>query len=124
MANRITYGTVLAASGTTILDRVVGADGDPFDQADLSSITCAVYDITTGTDVAVITPSIVISSVVYDTLQTGALWENRDATGYNFAHALPVTAFPTAAHVYKVIYTFTPASGAVCLTEYHVTTEG
>jgi hypothetical protein len=123
MSGNITYATVLAGSGTVLLDRVVGSDGNNYTQAALTSITCAVTDITTGTPVAVITPTVTIASVVYDTLQTGNLWRNRDATGYNFAHAMPITAFPTASHVYKVIYMFTPVSGTVCLTEFIITAE-
>lgn len=106
------YGEAFADSGATILARAYGTSGSYITQAAISSITCAVTDITTGTAVSVITPSIVVSSVVFDTLQTGGMW-TKDSTGYNFRHALPATAFPDSGHVYQVVYTVTPSSGAV-----------
>lgn len=122
MSANITHGEVFADSGSTLLARVYGTAGTYLTQAATSSITCAVNDITTGSPVSVITPSIVVSSVIFDTLQTGGMW-TRDSTGYNFRHAMPATAFPDAGHVYEVIYTVTPTSGAVFPIRFQVTAE-
>ncbi len=112
MSANIIHGEAFAGSGSILLARVYGTAGTYLTQATTSSITCAVNDITTGSPVSVITPSIVVASVIFDTLQTGGLW-TKDSTGYNFRHAMAATAFPTAGHVYEVIYTVTPSSGAV-----------
>lgn len=120
MSANITYGEVFADSGSTLLARVYGTAGTYLTQATTSSITCAVNDITTGSPVSVITPSIVVASVIFDTLQTGGMW-TKDSTGYNFRHAMPATAFPDAAHVYEVVYTVTPTSGAVFALVWRIT---
>ena len=99
--------------GATFMARVLGNDGAAITQSSISTITCAVYDLSTSTPtVAILAPSLVVATVVFDTLQTDARW-TADATGYNFLHAMPATAFPTGKHTYKVEYKVTPASGAV-----------
>lgn len=109
-------------SGAIFLARILASDGTNLVQADVSSITCTVTDIT-GMPAAVITPSIVVSVSVFDTLQTDSLW-SKDSTGYNFRHAMPATAFPTGGNVYRVEYKFTPASGAVFYVVFEVTAVG
>jgi len=121
MSERTTYAIVYAGTGNILLNRVVGSSGSYITQATTSTITCAVDDMTTGMAVSVITPAIVVATAIYDQLQTGALWESKDATGYNFYHAMPATAFPTAGRLYRVIYTFTPTSGAVYTLRYFCT---
>lgn len=120
MTANIIYDTAFEDTGQIMLGRIRGSDAAYVTQASLTSITCAVVDITTGSEVSVITPSIVIATVIFDTLQTGSLW-TVDSTGYNFKHAMPATAFPDASHVYKVTYTATPVSGAVFKWQYQIT---
>src|SRR4051812_31859089 len=104
MTSSIVTDRAFAATGAAMLARIRGSDGSYVTQAVTSSITCAVSDMTTGSAVAVITPSVVVASAIFDTLQTDSAW-SKDSTGYNFKHSLPATAFPTAGHVYLVVYT-------------------
>lgn len=97
-------------AGATCMARVYGNAATAITQATISSITCAVYDLTTGS--SVVTPSVVVATSVFDTLQTDARW-TADATGYNFRYDLPATAFPTGDRRYRIEFVFTPTSGAV-----------
>lgn len=92
----------------------VAGEGNWLQQADLSSITCAVYDLSSATPtVAIVSPTVTISSAILDTPVTStALW-CRDTVGYNFLHDLPPTAFPTGGSMYRVEYKFTTTGGAV-----------
>ena len=100
-------------SGFTIIARVVGNAGTNITQASLSTITYSVYDTSTGTVVtghnAV---ALTISTVVFDTLQTDAVW-TFDATGYNYKHTVEATALPTGGTVYIYEAKVTPVSGPV-----------
>src|SRR6187402_145567 len=108
--NLINQFVAFEDGGATFMARVLGNAGTAITQATISSITCNVYDMTAPT-VAVISPTVTVNSVVFDTLQTDARW-TADTTGYNFLHAMPATAFPTGKRNYKVEYKFTPTSGA------------
>lgn len=111
--NLINQFTVFEDGGATFLARVLGNAGTAITQATITSITYAVYDLSTTTPTtAVISGTLVVASTVFDTLQTDARW-TADSTGYNFLHAMPATAFPTGKHQYKVEYKVTPTSGAV-----------
>ena len=113
---KVFTGVVYQNRSATMLARVVGKDfsgstvtgeGKQVQQADLSTITCAVYILSDETT-AIITPAITISAVIFNALQTPAIWTGTvDATGYNFDHTLPITAFPTGAKRYRVEYKFT-----------------
>lgn len=112
--------STLAGSGVVLMGLILDHDGARAVQADVSSITYLVNDVTSGTPVSVITSTAVtVGTSIFDSLQTPAAW-TKDDTGYNFRHALPVTAFPTAGHVYSVEYTFTPTAGAVYLAKYQI----
>lgn len=113
-------GVAWEDGGATCLARIVGLSGSNITQAVVSSIACTVYDVTGA--VSIITPSITVSSVVFDTLQTDSRWD-VDSTGFNFAHALPATAFPTYGHVYRVEYKFAPVSGAAYYVVFEVTAQ-
>ena len=82
-------------------------------QAAISSITCKVrrYSRATGAASDTGTPTVTVSSAVYDTLQTDDRWK-ADATGYNFSFAVPASAFP-AEDEYTIVFSFTPSSGSV-----------
>lgn len=110
-------GFVWEDGGATTLARILGLDGDLIVQADVSTITCLVYDITSAA--SIITPTVTVASAVFDTLQTDARW-SVDTTGFNFSYALPATAFPTGEHDYRIEYKFTPASGAAYFVVYQV----
>lgn len=111
-------GTAVENSGLVLLARVRNSGGDYIQQSDLSSINCAVYDAISGNELA--TPSVDISSSVYDTLQTDARWEEDDV-GYNFAHTLPASALSSGSTRYRIEYKFQPSSGEQYYVVYDVT---
>jgi hypothetical protein len=78
MSVQIVTAAVWEDATAVMLARVVGADADNVAQADISSIACKVFD-SSGTEI--INPSITVSSVVYDDLQTGDEW-TVDSTGF------------------------------------------
>jgi len=96
-------------------------EGNWLEQADFSTITCAVYDVSSDTpNTAIATPTVTIATHVLDTPVTTAVIWTRDTVGYNFAHDLPKTAFPTGNNEYEVVYTFTLTGGTV----FHLTLTG
>ena len=90
----------------------ISGEGKWVKQADLSTITCKVFDRSSSTpDTAIATPTVTISSAINDTPVTdGVLW-TEDSTGYNFLHDLAHTNFPDGGRKYRVEYIFTPTSG-------------
>lgn len=109
----ITKATIWEDGGATCMARVVGVAGTAITQATVSAIGCKVFDLTGDTpDTAVATPTVVVASSVFDTLQTDARW-TKDATGYNFRYTLAASVFTTGGHRYLVEFKFTPSSGEV-----------
>jgi hypothetical protein len=78
-------------------------------QADLSAIVCNVYD-QADLSTAVVSPTVTISSVIFDTMQ--ADWDG-DSRGYNFKLTLAATAFPTGGRTYEVELKFTTTGSTV-----------
>ncbi len=122
------FGSVFKNGSAVFLARVVGADDTPITQADIASAEYSVYllDERDPDEMAVVTGhdgvSIDVSSLIYDTLQTDAIW-GVDATGYNFKHVLDVSAdqaFTVAGRHYRVRYELTPASGQVIVVRFRV----
>lgn len=73
-------------------------------QADVSSIAWKVYNTSTGTLVNSGTST--VSAVIYDTLQTGTLWDvTGDRVGYNFAVTLAASNFPDGGITYRIEFT-------------------
>jgi hypothetical protein len=122
------HGTVFKNGSATLLARVVGAGGAAITQSDLVSLAYSVYlldedDPDSQTTVAGHTAvSLPVSAVVFNTLQTDALW-TKDAIGYNFKHVLEVVAHPAfavAGRTYRIVYELTPAAGQVILVRFRV----
>ena len=116
MTAKVAKGTVFEDGGATFLARVRGNSGAAITQASLSTITCKVFDLDVAPDTSILAPSVVIASTVFDTMQGASFSDARwtaDATGYNFLHEMPATAFPDGQRRYRVEYKFTPVSGAV-----------
>lgn len=108
---KVTSADIWEDSGATCQARIIGQAGVNITQASLSSITCKVFDLNgTTPDTPVATPTVTISSSVFDALQTDATWSTDD-TGYNFSHTLAASIFTTGDHRYRVEYTFTPVTG-------------
>lgn len=112
-----------AGQAFTSLAHVVGNAGTDITQASLTSITCKVFDESSATpDTAVSSPTITISSAVFDTLQTDARW-SVDDDGYNFRNTIAGSVVAGDARRFRIEYLFTPTSGdAFTLIHFHQTT--
>jgi hypothetical protein len=79
---RIYEGSIYEGQRATLLARIVGSDGVPIKQADVSSIAVSYrnFDDTT-VELATETPDKTV--VIKDTLQLDGLWD-EDEIGYNF----------------------------------------
>lgn len=134
MSGRRYYGRVNEDGGFTIYGRVTARDatgsasprateGNLVLAADLSTITCRVYDITPATPVEITpAPTVTISSAIQATIQTTGIWgllkdEVGATLGGNFLHDIPAANVPTGAtdgtQKYLVEYKFTTTGGAV-----------
>lgn len=91
-----------------MMSRILGWSKTPIVQADISSIQCTVTDTLDGSETY--DAALTVSAVVYDSLQTPAIW-TADGTGYNFRHTVPASALPNGGRVHRIEYRFTPASG-------------
>lgn len=92
----------------------ISGEGKWIKQADLSAITCAIYDLNSATpDTATSTPTVTISSAVIDTPVTdGVIWD-EDLTGYNFLYDFPANSFPIGGRLYRVEFKVTTTGNAV-----------
>ena len=110
--------TAAYATGTAI-----SGEGYWVKQADVTSITRTVYDLTSdpAESVIVLGPtSISKTTAIKDTPVTdGILWDIQvNPLGYNFIDLVPKTAFPTGGHRYNVKYSFVMAGGEDFTMEY------
>ena len=97
----------------------VNGEGNWLQIANVSTITCKVFDVDDLTTAAA-TPIVTVSAEILDTpITVQTIW-TKDATGYNFIHDLAATNFPTGNQIYRVEYTFTLSGGAV----FHLLLEG
>lgn len=121
MANNKTgEGEIRRFDAPKFTARVLDNSGSLITQAATTSITYTIYrlrrsdpqyrePITTHTNIAC-----TVASVVFDTLQTGALWGSKDTTGYNFSHQPSVAGSvfdKIGTDQYLVEYTITPTTG-------------
>ncbi|MGQ9576485.1 MAG: hypothetical protein ACUVUC_14325 [Thermoguttaceae bacterium] len=122
------HGTVFKNGSATLLARVVGASGTPITRSQIAAIQYSIFllqedDPDSQTPVAGHAGvSVPVSSVIYDSLQTDALW-TRDSVGYNFKHVLEVEehpAFAAAGRSYRIVYELRPAAGQVILVRFRV----
>lgn|SRR3990167_4032548 len=105
-------GRLTARNGTGTATGVDG-EGNFIEQADVSTITCKVFDLDGDPDTATSTPTVTISDAILDTpVTTNVIW-TKDAYGYNFIHDLDSTLFPTGDHRYEVEYKITLTGGAI-----------
>ena len=118
-------------TGVTCLARVINNSGSYITQATTTGITCKVFDLDSATpDTAVATPTVTVSSAVFDTLQTAAadlrMW-TKDGTGFNFSFQVPATAFATGTvgasqqRRFRIEFIFDVTSGADFAIVYEVT---
>ena len=92
----------------------VNGEGNWLQQADISSIACNVYNLTSDPDGD--SPNnigpLTVSSVIVDTPVTSQAAWTIDTVGYNFIHTIAGTVFPTGGSIYRVEYLFTLSGGA------------
>ena len=112
----------------TLVARVLGPDNETaIKQADLSSAKYTAY-LLDDHDPDVQTPiightdvDVDVSGLIFDTLQKDALWGDLDGIGYNFKHALDVSAnhvFTLIGRKYRITFTLTPVSGQVIIVRF------
>ena len=106
-------GRITARGGTGLATGVDG-EGNFLKQADISTITCKIFDLESNTpDTPIATPTVTISTDVLDTpVTTKVIW-TKDDTGYNFIHDLSNTIFTGANRRYEVEYEVTLNGGIV-----------
>ena len=109
---------VFEDGGAQCMARIVGQSAAYITQASLTSITCKVFS-RDGTNVS--TPTITISTSVFDTLQTDDRWD-EDSTGYNFRHTVAASVLTTGNETYRIEYKFTPVSGEVFFVVFELST--
>jgi hypothetical protein len=106
--------TAVDGSGTT-----VSGEGNCLLQLDVSTITYTVVNIPEGTIVIASTAITPISSVIYNSLQTGGAWD-VDTTGYNFRFTLPATAMPVGNKKSLAEVRFTTTGGSVAPGQWEI----
>jgi hypothetical protein len=122
------HGTAFKNGSAVLMARIVDSAGANVQQSGLSSIKYSVYEldpclpdsatvVSGHNDVA-----LTVSSVIFNSLQTGALW-TVDDVGYNFRHEINVStdeAFPKAGALYQVRYVLTPTSGQKTIVRFQI----
>lgn len=107
----------VAGGAIEVMNRLTDRAGNLITQADVDTITYTVYGVGPNGTLEAVTghdgETLTVADVVFDELQTGAPW-SADATGYNFLHALDVSA--NAAFVawgarYLIVYRVNLTSG-------------
>jgi hypothetical protein len=117
----ITKAIVIENSCATLLARIRAEDGSYPVQADISTVTCKVFDLDTSTEISP-APTFTAASTVFDTLQTSDPRWTVDATGFNFAAKLAGSNFPEGDTTYQVEIKITPVSGNAFYVVYDLDT--
>ena len=108
-------------TGVVFMARIQDDDGDLLLQSTTTSITLEVTDLSDESSVA--TVALVVSSVVFDTLQTSddCAW-SIDSVGCNFIYKSVATHLPSPDRSYRFDFLLTPTSGANMVWSYEVPT--
>lgn len=109
-------GIVFAKSTFPVLARLVDQDGEPVTQAGVDSISWAAYPEAGGDAEA--TGTLTPSNVIYDTLQTDAIW-TKDDIGFNFRHVVASSVFTTAG-TWRIEYIVTLATSGYVIRDEQV----
>ena len=117
----IVKGIIFEDSTCTTLARILNEDGNAITQSAISSIACNVYDLNDTDGSATLTPSITISDVIFDSLQTDSIWQ-VDGSGYNFKNSVSYSAFTDSDTTYAIEYKFTLTSAAQFYVVFHAQT--
>lgn len=112
-------------STPTLLARIEAMSGSassPVVQADVSEIAYSVRDIddvSTGSFRETVGGTLTVSSVIFNTLQTGDAW-TEDDIGYNFAHQLATTAVDQDDHRFLAQYSILLTDGSIATFEFPI----
>lgn len=126
-------------TGLRLLARIRGAQGQLITQASVTSITAVITDLTLEKAVAgsgfISSTSLVISSVVFDTVQTDFTWQKDGAVnpqapppfgdgayGFNFAWLAPAANFGTAGHRFRVDVKILPVGSEQFVVPFEIPT--
>lgn len=116
-------GRIASRNGTGAATGKAG-EGKFLKQADISTITCKVFDLDGATpDTAVATPTVTLSSAVLDTPVTTDVDWTYDSYGYNFVHEIANTVFTEPNRHYLIEYKVTLVAGLGSLV-FHGVYEG
>jgi len=100
-------GRVTARNGSGAATGING-EGKFLQQADVSSITAKVYNLTDDADtVDTDLGSLTVSTVILDTVDSSNEVWTLDSIGYNFRHQIANTVFTDGGDIYRVEYKFT-----------------
>lgn len=112
VGNDATFQARLVAQGGT--GTAVTNEGNAVVQADVNTVSYAVYDLNASTpSTAVTSGSLTVSDVILNTLTDDNIWNALgDLTGRNFIHTVAGSVFSTADHTYRVLYTVVLTVGA------------
>ena len=119
MSDYVIQGEVWQNGSADILARLVArgasgasvaGEGAALIQSDVVSITCKIFFLDSATpETAIATPSVVVSSAIFNALQTDSSWFT-DSIGYNFFHSIAPNTFTTAG-LYQLQYSATLIGG-------------
>lgn len=102
-------------SAAVFMALIRGSDRDLILQADLSSITYSVTDLSDDSN-PVTADTLTVANVILDTPVTDDIaWLEKfpgDTIGYNFIFEAPKTWFPAGGKTYRVEFIFQPTTGA------------
>ncbi len=106
---KIEVDQVFEGQSVTHMARITGNDAANITQASLAGIQLRITD---DDDNVIATRALIISTVVFDTLQTTALdarW-TKDSIGYNFKYSTLMADLPKGDTLYRFEYRFSPGS--------------
>lgn len=109
MSADITTGVAWEDGALVLMARVQNASGTNITQSLTTGITYSVWE-EGNTNAIVTSTALTVSAVVFNTLQTPAIW-TTDSTGYNFRHDPAASTLPTGNRWYRFEYSFDPTSG-------------
>lgn len=118
----LVIGTTYEDQGVVVLGRVRDWEADLLVQADFGSITLKLFDESSSTpNTAIYSATLTVSSVIYNTLQTGGGW-TVDSTGWNFRTSIAGQYFADPCHQYRCEVLFAPTGAETFFGVAQITT--
>ncbi len=105
-------GQVFTNSSCALVARIIDPNSGAYIlQSSVSTIAYEIWNTDLGVKTTSLT-SLVVADDVYNTLQTGSIWQSRDNLGYNFLTTIAGSQFTTAGN-FELTVKFVPVSGEV-----------